>query len=113
MGTLTIFDSLYNRERVVVQLITAVGVWLLFGCFFEWCGGLGLGDVKYAGVIGYMLGPELVIAGLLSGTVLALGFWTAGKLAGRWGRGKRIAFGPWLSLGAIVVQVLSGWGCMA
>ncbi len=65
-------------------------------------GGMGMGDVKLAGVIGLYLGisvvPALLIA-FLSGTVVGLGMMAARGAAAR---KRAIPFGPFLALGALV-----------
>jgi Flp pilus assembly protein protease CpaA len=84
------------------------GLWA-FGIFFMVYlvkGGLGFGDVKYAGVIGYFLGPERVVPGLLCGIVLGLGAWLWGWKVLNWKRGTKYAFGPWLSAGAVAGMLL-------
>lgn len=67
-------------------------------------GGMGMGDVKLAGVTGLMLGwlgvPELLVGGI-AGFVLGGLFGVALLLAGR-GRRTAVAFGPWLLAGAWV-----------
>jgi len=79
-------------------------------------GGLGLGDVKLAGVLGLALGwlgwgPALVsvFAAFVIGGVMALIL----LLAGRASRSSHVAFGPSMILGAWValmfpVQVMTG-----
>jgi leader peptidase (prepilin peptidase) / N-methyltransferase len=69
--------------------------------------GMGLGDVKLAGVIGFYLGPAVIIAMLVafaSGAVIGLGViarrgWSA--------RNRTIPFAPCLALGALVGLLLS------
>ncbi|MFZ3454158.1 prepilin peptidase [Arthrobacter sp. 7Tela_A1] len=74
-------------------------------------GGLGLGDVKLAGVLGLFLGYagwSHVLAGAAAGFVLGgiWGLWLV--LSGR-GTGKtRIAFGPFMLAGAAVVLAAPG-----
>ena len=65
-------------------------------------GGMGMGDVKLAGVAGLFLGwlgvPELVlgtVAAFVLGGVYGVGMLLAGR-----GRRSAIAFGPWLLAGA-------------
>jgi len=79
-------------------------------------GGLGLGDVKLAGVLGLLLGwlgwgPAIVsvLAAFVIGGVIALIL----LLVGRASRSSHVAFGPSMILGAWValmfpVQVLTG-----
>ena len=72
-------------------------------------GGLGLGDVKLAGVLGLLLGwlgwgPAIVsvFAAFITGGVIAL----AQLLTGRASRSSQIAFGPAMILGAWVALML-------
>jgi leader peptidase (prepilin peptidase)/N-methyltransferase len=72
-------------------------------------GGMGLGDVKFAGVLGFALG-WLGWQQLIAGT--ALGFVLGGVvsvfllLAGRARRGSRIAFGPYMIAGALTAVLV-------
>ncbi|MGW1395679.1 prepilin peptidase [Streptomyces nigra] len=89
-----------------------LGSLLLGACFFLFFlvgGGLGLGDVKLALVLGAVLGwygwPILlfgVFAGYLFGAVYGIGL----VMAGRAGRRSRIAFGPFLLAGALAGVLL-------
>jgi leader peptidase (prepilin peptidase)/N-methyltransferase len=86
------------------------GLLLLVGFYFVLfvVGGMGLGDVKFAGVLGFALG-WLGWQQLIVGT--ALGFLLGGLvsmvllLGGRAGRKSRIAFGPYMIAGALVAVV--------
>ena len=68
-------------------------------------GGIGMGDVKFALVTGWMLGTigwsavwwGHVVAFVIAGVVVA-----GGWLLGGWRRGRPIAFGPFMGLGVIV-----------
>jgi len=73
-------------------------------------GGMGMGDVKLAGVAGFFLGwlgvPELVlgtVAAFILGGVYGVGMLLAGR-----GRRSAIAFGPWLLAGAWVAILAAG-----
>lgn len=68
--------------------------------------GMGLGDVKLAGVLGLCLGPAAVVAllvALLAGT--AFGLVLAVRSGVRAARGTAIPFGPYLALGGLVALV--------
>ena len=68
--------------------------------------GMGMGDVKLAGMIGLLLGYPEVLNALLLGIVLG-GFVAAGLLiARRVARRGTIAYAPFLSAGAIVTLLL-------
>lgn len=67
--------------------------------------GLGMGDVKLLGALGFFLGPYVLLV-LFVGSVLGM---VGGLVAARGGKlsEKKIPFGPWLALGA-VLTVLFG-----
>jgi len=70
-------------------------------------GGMGMGDVKLAGVMGLFLGaavaPALLLA-LLSGVVL--GAFVIARKGMRDGRKTAVPFGPFLALGALIAVFL-------
>lgn len=73
-------------------------------------GGMGLGDVKLAAVLGLYLGQlglAPLVVGISAGFVLGAVFGTALLLARRAGRSSGIPFGPWMLAGAWV-GVLGG-----
>jgi leader peptidase (prepilin peptidase)/N-methyltransferase len=80
----------------------AAGGFLLLAAL-AYPGGMGMGDVKLAGMMGLFLGsavaPALFIA-LLSGT--AVGAVVIARKGARAGRKTAVPFGPFLALGAIV-----------
>lgn len=72
-------------------------------------GGMGMGDVKLAGVAGLFLGwlgaPELIlgtVAAFLLGGIVGVGMLLAGR-----GRRSAVAFGPWLLAGTWIA-ILAG-----
>jgi len=68
--------------------------------------GMGMGDVKLAGMLGFFLGPAVTIGlflGFLSGAVIGIGLMVAGKK----GRKSKVPFGPFLAVGALVALF---WG---
>lgn len=70
-------------------------------------GGMGGGDVKFAGMCGLYLGPALTVAAIaiafLAGGLAALVLLTAGKAGMR----SHIPYGPFIALGAFVASL---WG---
>jgi leader peptidase (prepilin peptidase) / N-methyltransferase len=93
-------DPAGEPERLIAG--AAAGGFLLIA-LLAYPGGMGMGDVKLAGVMGLFLGravaPAILVA-LLSG-VLAGAVVIARKGAGE-GRKTAIPFGPFLALGALV-----------
>ncbi len=82
---------------------TAVAVLALFAVV-AWAsrGGLGLGDVKFAAALGWMLGYPAIGVALVSGFtaagLFAIGLWVLGKKR----RTDVMALGPFLSFGAVL-----------
>lgn len=73
-------------------------------------GGIGMGDVKLAALIG-LASPTLVIGATAAVAAFVLGGVAASIALVRRGRGTRIAFGPWLLAGygvAVVLAMVSG-----
>jgi leader peptidase (prepilin peptidase)/N-methyltransferase len=73
----------------------------LFVIALVWSGGMGMGDVKLALLLGFVLGPQVVVGlfvsfflGGLTGVVLLA--------TGRKGRKDRLPFGPFLAVGALL-----------
>ncbi len=95
---LTVAESLGNA---LLGLLAGGGILLLLALLFS--GGMGLGDVKLAGVFGLYLGWQQSLLALF------LGFWLGGLgvaallLLGKvkLGRKDLIAFGPYLAGGAL------------
>jgi leader peptidase (prepilin peptidase)/N-methyltransferase len=64
-------------------------------------GGMGMGDVKLAGMMGFYLGTSILVAlfiGFLTGALAGLAL----MAMGRKGRKSRVPFGPFLALGGII-----------
>lgn len=73
-------------------------------------GGMGLGDVKLAGVLGLFLGylgVEQLVVGIAAGFLLGGVFGTVLLLSRRVGRRSALPFGPWMLAGAWV-GILAG-----
>ena len=87
-------------ERLIAGA-AAAGVLLVAALAYP--GGMGMGDVKLAGMMGLFLGaavaPALLIA-LLTGALL--GVLVIARKGARAGRKTAVAFGPFLALGALL-----------
>jgi leader peptidase (prepilin peptidase) / N-methyltransferase len=93
-------DPASEPERLIAG--AAAGGFLLIAAL-AYPGGMGMGDVKLAGVLGLFLGPAVapailiaLLAGVLAGAVVIA------RSGVRAGRKTAVPFGPFLALGAIV-----------
>ncbi len=85
------------------RFAAGIGVFILFFLFAVLThGGIGGGDIKLIGVIGFWLGPEgvlhAVLFGICSAGVVSLFL----VLTGRKGRKDMIAYGPYLAGGGLL-----------
>jgi len=105
IGLGTWLDPAGEPERLVAG--AAAGGFFLVAALVK-PGGMGMGDVKLAGVMGLFLGaavaPALLVA-LLAGSVA--GAVVVARVGARAGRKTTVPFGPFLALGALV-GVLAG-----
>jgi leader peptidase (prepilin peptidase)/N-methyltransferase len=96
----TALDPAGEPERLLAA--AAAGGFLLVAAL-AYPGGMGMGDVKLAAVLGLLLGravaPALLIA-LLSGVVV--GIFVMARKGAHAGRKTAVPFGPFLALGALV-----------
>ena len=111
LGLGTALDPAGEPTRLIAG--AAAGGFLLAAAL-AYPGGMGMGDVKLAGVMGLFLGaavaPAILIA-LLSGVLL--GAVIVARKGARAGRKTAVPFGPFLALGGIVAvfagQPLVNW----
>lgn len=104
LGTSALVSHEYGA--LFSSAVGALGLFLLYGLMaFLYPGGMGLGDVKLAGVIGLYLGwlgwAPLVVgffAAFLLGGLYSIGLIVARKASRKTG----IPFGPWMLAGAWV-----------
>jgi leader peptidase (prepilin peptidase)/N-methyltransferase len=92
-----------ERSSLVESLVAGIavlGVALLLANLAR--GGLGMGDVKLAGALGFLLGKAVFVA-LLFGTVAGAAVALAILIRrGAAGRRTTLAYGPYLALGGVL-----------
>jgi len=71
---LLVSDICILSVPVLPSLCSAGAVYALLYAVYRWNGGLGFGDVKYAAVIGYLLGFFHAVLACLAASLLGLGF---------------------------------------
>lgn len=92
----------FERSEIGAVVVAGAGAFLVFLLFAIVArGGLGMGDVKFAGMLGFLLGGAVVPA--LAIGIIAGGVVSAALLAGsRVGLRTSIAYGPYLAAGGAV-----------
>jgi leader peptidase (prepilin peptidase) / N-methyltransferase len=96
----TALDASSLPERAIAA-VAAGG--LLFAVALAYPRGMGMGDVKLAGMMGLYLGRAVapaIFTALVAGTVV--GAAVIARYGAKEGRKKGIPFGPWLALGGLV-----------
>ena len=89
------------------ERIVAGCIWLsLFYLVYQYSGGLGFGDVKYAGLIGYFLGLEKSFAAFLCTALIAAMVYVVGLVLLGWKKTAKLPFAPFLSFGALAAEYL-------
>jgi len=86
----------------VARFATAVLSFFLFGIIWFHTKGMGFGDVKYAAVLGYVLGFERLIPAFIITAVLGMLIYLTGIFLFRWPQTTKIPFAPFMSAGAIL-----------
>jgi leader peptidase (prepilin peptidase)/N-methyltransferase len=85
----------------IIAALAAGGFFLIAAIVYP--AGMGMGDVKLAGVMGLFLGRAVapaIFAALIAGTVV--GAVVIARFGAKDGRKKGIPFGPWLAFGSLV-----------
>jgi len=102
----TLVTVIIERNQPFALLIprfaAAALSFLLFGAVWHYSQGIGLGDVKYAAVLGYLLGPERLAIAFLVTALLGFFIYAAGFILYHWPKTTKIPFAPFLSAGAIM-----------
>ncbi len=107
---LNLFFNIVNWIEGALGFAAGGGVLLLFsvlGKFVFKKESMGLGDVKFAAVMGFFLGWELVLATLYSGFVIALMYYIAAKIFNSKLLQNRIPMAPFFSI-AMVIFIFYG-----
>lgn len=98
-----------DPERWWIYLVAALGSSLfLLVLALIWPGGMGMGDVKLALLMGAVLGPLVIVAFFLAflvGAVFGIGLIVTKRRT----RKEAIPFGPYLALGSVVTLLYGPW----
>jgi leader peptidase (prepilin peptidase)/N-methyltransferase len=92
----------FERSELAGAALAGVGALLAFGVLsFALRGGVGMGDVKLAGMLGFVLGSAVVpalVLGILAGGVASIALLATGRASWK----SAIAYGPYLALGGAI-----------
>jgi leader peptidase (prepilin peptidase)/N-methyltransferase len=101
-----VLRAAFERSSLGEVVVAGVVVMLAFFALSLFTrGGLGMGDVKLAGMLGFVLGWA-VLPALIIGTI-AGGVAAAFLLGGEAGKRATLAYGPYLALGGAVTILLA------
>ena len=97
---ITILD--WKKPLMFERFIATSIVLILFSAIWYFSKGIGLGDVKYAALLAYVLEPVKVIPAFVFTALFAIIIYTMGILIFHWSKTTKIPFAPFLSAGAIM-----------
>lgn len=103
------FTAIFFVERIIEPLSpwwssvtgAVTGFMLLLLITIVSKGGMGGGDIKLFAVLGFALGPGLVLLAFLLAVFAGALFGAFGLLTGKFGRGDYIPFGPFILVGTL------------
>jgi len=87
---------------VTSRIIAASVSFLIFAAVWYYSRGIGFGDVKYAALLGYFLGPDMLPLAYITTAFLGIFIFSLGVLLFRWPKTTKIPFAPFLSAGALM-----------
>jgi len=87
---------------VSARFATSLAVLVIFCAVWYFSKGIGMGDVKYAAVLGFILSPDRLIPALLFTGILCIMIYSSGLLLFNWQKDAKIPFAPFLSAGVIM-----------
>lgn len=95
-----IFDYI-SIKLALLGLIIPAGFLLLIALITK--GGMGIGDVKFAAMIGTFIGPKLTLIGIFLGALIGSIIGLVLLLLGQKTRKSKLPFGPLIALGSLVM----------
>jgi Flp pilus assembly protein protease CpaA len=88
--------------HIMAKFAAAAVSFIIFGAVWRYSQGIGFGDVKYAALLGYLLGPEKIVYAFITTAFLGFFIYLIGVLLFRWPKTTKIPYAPFLSAGAIM-----------
>lgn len=109
---LLLFEFILPGAYLISRIAGCCFGFLLFFLLRKTTGGMGFGDVKYAGFIGMFTGLRLFFVVLLCSSFLALVYVMVSARSIKRNLSQKIPFAPFLAIGGICAA-LWGWGLLA
>jgi prepilin signal peptidase PulO-like enzyme (type II secretory pathway) len=108
----------FPAGSLIYPALSSAGLFFIFAAIYHVFGGLGFGDVKFAGVLGYTAGFRLAVYGCLLASLLGIACFIIIKIlklyahpgTARGGRCAKLPFAPFLSAGVCFMLVLNKAG---
>jgi prepilin signal peptidase PulO-like enzyme (type II secretory pathway) len=97
-----IMEGSLQYSVLIERLGAALVSFVIFSAVWYYSKGIGFGDVKYAALLGYILGPEKLMSAFLITAFLGIFIYLIGILLLRWEKTTKIPYAPFLSAGAIL-----------
>jgi len=94
------WDQLYTL--ILIRIAAAMLSGFLFAIILFHSKGIGFGDVKFAAVLGYLLGYEGLVHAFFITAVLGIIIYLTGIVLFHWPKTTKIPFAPFMSAGAIM-----------
>ena len=102
-----ILEERQSYLYTLVRFSSAMLSLLLFAAVWHYTQGMGLGDVKYATLLGYLLSPEKLTYAFITAALLGIIVYMIGVILFHWTKTTKIPFAPFLSAGAILALPVS------
>ena len=97
-----VLRAAFERSELGGAALAGAGALLAFAVLSVGLrGGLGMGDAKLAGMLGFVLGPVVVdalVIGILAGGIASIALLVSGRASWK----SAIAYGPYLALGGAI-----------
>ena len=108
LTTVFLFQLLAHPETISYYLLCGVGFFSFFYLFYLlFPDSIGGGDVKYYGILGFLLGYQTTVLALLLACSAACIFYFPVYLSNKRSKVQPIPFAPFISLGAYVAFLIS------
>jgi len=97
-----IIEGKLSYMVITDKFIAAAIAFFIFSFVWYFSHSMGFGDVKYAALLGYLLGCEKLVYAFLLTALAGFAVFFLGIMFFRWPKTTKIPFAPFMSAGAII-----------